>query len=45
MLGWRSSGLRPAPSAGTGLTSANGLARNTVRAAKKPARASSTAVA
>ena len=45
MLGWRSSGLRPTPSAGTGLASANGLSRNTSRPLKKTPKPISTAVA
>ena len=38
MLGWRSSGSSPTPSAGAGFASANGLARNAVSPAKKPAK-------
>ena len=45
MLGCRSSGLRPAPSGGTGLLTANGDSRKTSIAAKNAARPSSTAVA
>ena len=45
MLGWRRSGSSPTPSAGAGFASWNGLARNAVSPAKKPAKTSSTAVA
>ena len=45
MLGWRSSGLRPTPSAGTGSDCANGVSRNTSMDAKKAPKPSSTAVA
>ena len=45
MLGWRSSGFRPTPSAGTGLRRANGFASNSIRPVKKAPRPISTAVA
>ena len=44
MLGWRSSGLSPAPSA-TGATLVNGDSRNTMIPTKKAPKPSSTAVA
>ena len=45
MLGWRSSGLSPAPSAGTLASSPNGVSRKTSSPAKNAARPSRTAVA
>jgi hypothetical protein len=45
MLGWRRSGFRPVPSAGTTDVSPNGVSRNTSSDAKKTAKPSSTAVA
>ena len=45
MLGWRSSGSRPAPSTGAGWVVANGLARKIVIDAKNAPNPSSTAVA
>ena len=45
MLGWRSSGLRPTPSAGAGRLCPNGVSRNTSSEAKNAPKPSSTAVA
>ena len=45
MLGWRSSGLRPAPSATTVGARSNGFSRNTSSDRKKTAKPSSTAAA
>ena len=45
MAGWRSSGLRPAPSIGAGFSCPNGVSRNTIRPTKNAAIPSSTAVA
>jgi hypothetical protein len=45
MLGWRRSGLRPTPSAGTGLAWANGVSNRTMSETKKAARPIRTAVA
>ncbi len=45
MLGWRSSGLRPLPSATSIAGAANGVSRNTSSAAKNAAKPSRTAVA
>jgi len=45
MLGWRSNGLRPAPSAGGFAMRTNGLTLNTISAMKKVAMPASTAVA
>ena len=45
MLGWRSSGLRPLPSAGATAFRPNGVSRKTSSAAKNAAKPSSTAVA
>ena len=45
MLGWRSSGLSPAPSATTPAARVNGFSRNTSSVQKKTAKPSSTAVA
>ncbi len=45
MLGWRSSGLRPTPSAGGAASCANGDSRKTSSPQKKAPKPSSTAVA
>ena len=45
MLGWRSSGLSPAPSATTVDARSNGFSRNTSSDRKKTAKPSSTAAA
>ena len=45
MLGWRSSGVRPAPSAGAGLSAWKGLAANSISPMKKTPSPISTAVA
>ena len=45
MLGWRSSGFSPAPSAGAVASSANGVSLKTSSAAKNAANPSRTAVA
>ncbi len=45
MLGWRSSGLRPMPSAGAGEAWPNGVSRNTSSDAKNAPKPSRTAVA
>ena len=45
MLGWRSSGLRPAPSTGGLASDVNGLTLKTSSAQKNVARPASTAVA
>src|SRR5438093_3863811 len=45
MLGWRSSGLSPAPSAGACASVVNGVAANTSSPVKKAQKPSSTAVA
>ena len=45
MLGWRSSGLSPEPSAGAAASVVNGDSRNTSRPQKKAPKPSSTAVA
>jgi hypothetical protein len=45
MLGWRSSGFSPAPSAGGWATCTNGLTLNTSSAMKKVAIPARTAVA
>ena len=45
MLGWRSSGLSPTPSGGTGDSTSNGDSMNTSSATKKVAKPHRTAVA
>ena len=45
MLGWRSSGLSPVPSAGGAASVENGDSRNTSNPVKKTPKPSSTAVA
>ena len=45
MLGWRRSGLRPAPSGSTVAARSNGFSRNTSSVQKKTAKPSRTAVA
>ena len=45
IAGWRSSGFRPAPSAGGLASVANGFSQPTISSRKKPATTPSTAVA